>query len=69
MTDFQLTEHDKSTALWVRLKAHLQDQLGDLRNRNDALLTEPETASLRGEIRCLKRLIALDAARPLLTGD
>jgi hypothetical protein len=68
MIDFALTEQDKSTGLWLRLKAHMEDRLAAARVRNDAALTEPETAALRGEIRCLKALIRLDAARPLV-GD
>ena len=55
MTDFQLTEHDKAQGLWLRLRAHLEDRLADARRRNDAALTEAETAMLRGEIRCLKK--------------
>ncbi len=68
MIDFQLTEHDKAQGLWVRLRAHLEDQLADARKRNDAALSEPDTASLRGEIRCLKRLMSLGDSRPV-TGD
>lgn len=69
MTDpFELTEQDKSTGLWVRLKAHLESRLAAARIRNDAVLTEPETAALRGEIKALKALIRLDAVRPM-TGD
>lgn len=68
MTDFTLTEQDKSTGLWLRLKAHMEDRLADARKRNDALLSEPETAALRGEIKTLKALIRLDVARPL-TGE
>jgi hypothetical protein len=52
----------------VRLKAHLEDQLANARHRNDRVQSEPETAVLRGEIRCLKQLIRLDADRPM-TGE
>jgi hypothetical protein len=69
VNDFQLTEHDKAQGLWVRLKAHLAERLADLRVRNDAALTESETATLRGEIKALKHIIALDAVRPIMTGD
>jgi hypothetical protein len=67
--DFTLTEQDKATGLWLRLKAHMEDRLAAARVRNDAALTEPETAALRGEIKALKSLIRLDAVRPILTGD
>jgi hypothetical protein len=65
---FELSEHDKAQGLWLRLKAHLESRLAIARMRNDAAQSEPETAMLRGEIRALKRLIALDADRPM-TGD
>ncbi len=69
MTDFALTEHDKSSPLWLRLKDHFLDRLAIMRARNDnALLTEAETAAIRGEIKCLRGLIALDDDRPVVTG-
>jgi hypothetical protein len=71
MTDpsFALTDRDKASDVWLRLRAHLTDRLADARLRNDQVLSEPETAMLRGEIRCLKRLLALGDDRPVLTGD
>lgn len=69
MSDFQLSEHDKAQGLWLRLRAHLEDRLALARIRNDTLLTEYETALLRGEIRCLKGLIALGNDRPVMTGE
>jgi hypothetical protein len=65
---FALSEHDKAQGLWLRLKAHFEDRLADTRKRNDAALSEPETAALRGEIRCLKTIIALGNSRPM-TGE
>lgn len=69
MTDFELTHSDKASSLWQRLCFHLEDRLVRARQRNDATLSEPETAALRGEIACLKKLLALGADRPMLTGD
>lgn len=65
MIDFELTTADKLSSLWLRIRAHLEDRLSDARRRNDAMLTEHETASLRGEIRTLKRIIALGDDRPM----
>lgn len=69
MTEFQLSEQDKATSLWVRLLSHFEDRLALARIRNDAPLTEAETAVLRGEIKALKALIRLNAVRPFVTGD
>lgn len=68
MADFQLSEHDKAQGLWLRLKAHLEERLALKRIRNDTLLGEYETALLRGEIKCLKRIISLGDDRPIMTG-
>jgi hypothetical protein len=64
VTPFTLTEGEKATPLWHRLKAHLQDRLDAARARNDAILSEPETAALRGEIKALKALIRLGDPTP-----
>lgn len=70
MTDFELSDLEKHQTLWFRIKTHLEDRLADARRRNDASLSEADTAALRGEIKCLKRLIALGDDRPLIvTGD
>jgi hypothetical protein len=69
MTDFRLTDNDKSTPLWLRLKAHLEERLAAARVRNDMPLPENDTAMLRGEIKALKRFIALGDARPVMTGE
>jgi hypothetical protein len=68
VTDFSLTAHDKASSLWLRLCVHLEDRLADARQRNDKSLSEQETATLRGEIKSLKRLRALGDDRPM-TGD
>lgn len=70
MTDFELTPHDRASSLWLRLATHLSDRLADARRRNDAPLSDIETAMLRGEIKSLRRLLALgDDNRPVVTGD
>lgn len=69
MTDFTLTESDKAQGLWLRLRVHLEARLTLARIRNDSLLGEYETALLRGEIKCLKGLIAMGSDRPIMTGE
>lgn len=67
--EFSLTEPDKHSSLWLRLKSTLLDQLDRARKRNDdPALSEQGTAALRGQIRCLKQIIALGDDRPM-TGD
>ena len=69
MTHFELSENEKASPLWLRLKAHLEDRLAAARVRNDGVQMEAETAALRGEIRALKRIISLGDDRPILTGQ
>ena len=66
---FELSDADRYSATWMRLKAHLQTELQALRERNDAPQPEQDTAMLRGQIRSLKRIIALGDDRPIVTGD
>jgi hypothetical protein len=69
-SDFALTAHDKAQGLWLRFKDHLMARLDDARKRNDLFMSEYETASIRGEIKCLKRIIALGDDRPVIsTGE
>ena len=62
MADFRLSDADKTTGVWLRLKTHLTDRLALLRLRNDGPLSEIETAATRGEIKAIRQIIALDAA-------
>lgn len=64
MTEFELSPSEKASGLWARLHAHLQDRLAAARVRNDHIVPESETAALRGDIRTLKALIALNDDRP-----
>ncbi len=67
MTDFELTDGERSHPLWQRLYAHLVESAADARARNDdPALSERETAVLRGRIYALKSLIALDTPRPII---
>ena len=62
---FQLTDGEKLSPVWMRLKTHLEAELDLARKRNDnPKATEHETAALRGDIRRLKALIALGDNRP-----
>lgn len=69
MSEFQLSDYDKSTLLWARLKVHLEERLERARTRNDHPQPEFTTAQIRGEIAVLKYFIALGNDRPPLTGE
>ena len=65
MSDFALTDGERHHPFWTRLSAHLTERLRELRGRNDGPLNELETATLRGQINCLKGLIALGDDPPI----
>lgn len=54
---FQLTPVETSSALWTRIKAHLEDRLSMLREKNDGNLDERQTARVRGRIDEVKSLL------------
>lgn len=63
-----LTDADRHNELWRRLKAELERWLADCRLKNDnPKLGAEETAALRGEIRTLRRIIALGDETPATT--
>lgn len=61
---FALTPADRQSATWARLKTHLQDRLALLRTQNDGDLDKIQTASLRGQIKSIKGLLALETEMP-----
>jgi len=57
---FELTNEDLRTSLWLKLKEHLETQLQSARKKNDAVQNIDATNILRGEIRSIKRILALN---------
>lgn len=58
---FRMTEQEKNSQLWGRLKEHLERLNDRDRIRNDdTALTEQETLALRCKIKARKELINLD---------
>ena len=55
----KLTEFDKQSATWTKLKAHIESEIDILRQRNDADSDPIATAKLRGRIFELKRMLSL----------
>lgn len=64
MTDRVIEKNDRQSAVWLKLKKHLEAELDVLRKKNDGNLDEVKTANLRGGIRQLKAILALENDAP-----
>lgn len=61
-----LTKEERTSPVWLSIKAKLQAKLEELRIKNDdAKLTDVETATLRGHLRMLKAFLALGNEPPV----
>ncbi len=58
LSDFKLTVAERESAVWRRFHAHMDGQLGNLRQANDAG-DIAATTFRRGEIAMAKRILAL----------
>lgn len=57
----KLEQHEIHSSTWVKLKEYLTERIDAQRKKNDSTdLTDLETAALRGGLRELKLLLALD---------
>lgn len=54
-----LTDLERKSAVWLKLKAHLEARLVTQRTKNDGDLSTDLTAKTRGRIAEIKELIAL----------
>lgn len=60
-----LLPHELESAVWRKIKAHLETELVERRAYNDGQsLTEIETAMIRGEIKHIKRMLRLGDTKP-----
>ncbi len=57
---FALNKLELDTAVWKKLKAHLQERLSVMRQQNDIRKSEEDTAFLRGQILAVKELLSLE---------
>jgi len=55
----KLTPHEVQTAVWVKVRDHIDQRITELRAKNDGRLDPIETTELRGRIAQLKELRAL----------
>ena len=65
----KLTHEERHSALWMKLKEYMTEQMDVLRRRNDGDLDAITTAAIRGRIRALKEMVALEEDPPHLTDD
>lgn len=60
MSRFQLTEIEKQSALWIRLREYLTERRDAFRIQNDNNLDEARTQNLRGHIQELNHILDLE---------
>lgn len=63
---FALSIAERNSAVWARLKAHLEDELQMRRERNDCAHDADTTARIRGEIGVIKQMLALERDEPIV---
>ena len=64
LSPFKLTEYEKQSSTWERVKAHLEERLLILRERNDGLMSENDRNILLGSIRTIKEILAWETPDP-----
>jgi hypothetical protein len=70
MSKLFIEPHEAKTALWIKIKAHMESRLDVARKQNDSNLDAVQTANMRGRITELKSFLALDIPPPSITaGD
>lgn len=65
----KLTSADLVSPTWQKLKKHMDARLQSLRAKNDNNMDPIKTATVRGEIRSLKNLLALSEKAPAMGAD
>ena len=66
---FFLTEHERNSALWLKLMSHWEERIATLRRQNDGEIPENTTNSLRGRIAEVKANLSLNKEIALLNTD
>ena len=60
----ELTHADKHTGTWDKLQRYWEQELNDLRKKNDFDLDPVATAKLRGRIEQVKGFLSMDKEMP-----
>lgn len=58
MSDLHLTNAERNTSAWLRIRDHLEARMAAHRRMNDNDLSPEKTAALRGAIREIQHLLA-----------
>jgi hypothetical protein len=66
-TKLTLSEAEKASSVWQRLKTHFEQQLQVSREKNDALLTPDARFAVLVEIHAAKLILDLDRGLPNVT--
>lgn len=64
MSDLKLTAAEAHSAVWKRLKEHMEERLSAHRAKNDGPLDPIQTATVRGQVKELKVLLGMDKPEP-----
>lgn len=61
---FQLTDAEKASPMWARLKQRYNDRIEALHLELEQDIPETKTALIRGQIKALREQLALDKELP-----
>ena len=59
-----LDKLESQSAVWLKLKEHIEERRSQMRMQNDGDLSHIETARLRGRVAMCKELLALEPSEP-----
>lgn len=69
MEQIKLTELERTSAVWQRLKKYYDARLARLRAKNDGDLTHEQTLKLRGQIAEVKGLLSVATDSPSIPNE
>lgn len=64
---FILTDQERNSPLWLRLKSYHEKRLQSMRTRNDGPLSNDDTLLLRGRIHEIKAFLSINESMPIGT--
>ena len=67
--NFKLSPGERASPVWQRVSKHVEFLLETARKRNDNHQDEVKTASLRGEIKSLRSILAFGTDPPPILDD